>query len=112
MTPAKIDLKTVAIASMAILAWLFCAFSTANIARANGQNYNLWLLVGLLTGPLGLMFAYLFFRLTGERTRRTRYGADHRYDVPDMISCPNCGQSVPRSYDSCQFCRFPLHGRR
>ena len=109
---AKVDIKAVAIASVAVLAWLFCAFTAANMGRANGQSYNLWLLVGLLGGPAGIAFAYIYFRLSGERYRRIRYGSGHHYDEPDMIRCPGCGQAVPRSYQSCQFCGAQLHGRR
>jgi hypothetical protein len=103
----------VGLASVGVLVWLFCAFSTASLARTNGRSYNLWLLVGLLTGPLGLGFSYLYYRVTGERYRRTRYGEGHHYDIPEMVRCPSCNESVPRSFESCQFCGAPLHrGRR
>lgn len=110
---AENTLMIVALASMGVLAWLFCAFTAASLARSNGQSYNVWLVIGLLTGPIGLAVVYFYLRVSGERYRRTRYGEGHQYDIPEMIRCPKCGESVPRSFDNCQFCGAPLHhGRR
>lgn len=110
---AENTVMIVGLASMGAIAWLFCAFSLAALARGQGQSYNLWLLVGVVTGPLGLAAGYGYFRATGERYRRSRYGEGGKYDIPEMIKCPGCGQSVPRSFEECQFCRRPLHaGKR
>ncbi|PKQ28749.1 MAG: hypothetical protein CVT63_01175 [Candidatus Anoxymicrobium japonicum] len=104
-------MKIALISSVAIF-WLYCAFSAADLARSNGGSYQLWQLIGLLTGPLGLVFAWLYFKVTGERHLRIRSGEDHQYDMPEIIRCPNCGQSVPSAYEICQFCKKPLHKRR
>ncbi len=107
---AENTVMIIALAASAVLIWLFFAFSTAAVARANGQSYNAWLFIGFLGGPVAFGFAYLFFRLTGERHRRIRHGERHQYDVPEMVRCPGCGQSVPSSFPRCQFCGSPLHG--
>ena len=107
------SLMIIGLVLVGVLAWLFCAFTLAAMARSVGQNYNLFMVIGLLTGPVGLAAGYIYFRVTGERYRRSRYGEGGKYDVPEIIRCPSCGQSVPRSYDYCQFCDAPLHaGRR
>ena len=106
-------MMVIALVSFAVLGWLFCAFYTAGRARANGRDYHIWLAIGLLLGPIALILSLALFRSTGERQRRSRYGEDGKYDVPEMITCPKCGESVPRSYASCQFCGASLHiGRR
>ncbi|MHB8896656.1 MAG: hypothetical protein ACYC99_15985 [Candidatus Geothermincolia bacterium] len=102
----------VALISCAVLFWLFCMFTTANIARSNGENYNLWMLIGLFTGPVGLLFTLVYFRFSGERYRRIRHGAGKTYDMPEIVQCPGCGQSVPSGFNSCQFCGAALHGHR
>lgn len=108
---AKVTLAQVAIVSIAVIAWLACAFRAASIASNNDANYQLWAVLGLLTGPVGLAISYFYFRVTGERHRTARYSVSGRGDLPQMISCPGCHQSVPRIYESCQFCGQPL-GRK
>lgn len=105
-------LMVVGIVSCAVLLWIFCAFSAANMARTNGRSYGLWLVIGLLAGPAGLLGAWAYFRISGERHRRIRHGTDGRYDLPEIITCPGCGQSVPSAFQNCQFCGCPLHTRR
>jgi hypothetical protein len=39
-----------------VLVWLACAYYAGGIARNNGGNYHLFVLIGLLLGPLGLAF--------------------------------------------------------
>lgn len=107
---AENTMMIIALASTGILAWLFCAYSAASLARSNGHSYNLWLAIGLLSGPVGLAVIYFNIRITGERYRRTRYGDGQQYDLPEIVQCPKCDQSVPRSFESCQFCGAPLHG--
>ena len=101
-----------AIVSVVVVVWLFCAFTVANFARSNGESYGGWLAAGLLGGPITLGVGYLYFRITGERYRRTRYGEKTRSDMPEMVKCPRCNESVPRSFTNCQFCGEPLHHRR
>jgi hypothetical protein len=101
----------IALVASGVLIWLFCAYSAAAFARANGQSYNAWIVIGLMGGPITLAFAYLYFRTTGERHRRKRHGEGHRYDLPEIVRCNNCGQSVPSSFPQCQFCGAPLHRR-
>ena len=107
---ATINIAAIAIVSSAVVIWLFCGFSAAAMARTNGDSYNLWLIIGVATGPFGLAAAWVYYRMAGERHRRIRHGADHKYDMPEIIRCPGCGQSVPSGFDTCQFCGSGLHG--
>jgi hypothetical protein len=109
---AENTLMIIAVSGSAVLVWLFCAFSAASIARDNGYNYNLWLLIGFLGGPIALAGTYLYFVRAGERHRLARHSDGGRYGLPEMIHCPQCKQSVPSSYDDCQFCGAPLHRKR
>lgn len=109
---ASNTVMVIALVASGVLVWLFCAFSAAALARSNGESYNLWLLIGVVTGPLGLLFARLYFRVSGERYRRIRHGAGRQYDMPEIIECPGCRQSVPSGFHTCQFCGTPLHGKR
>lgn len=109
---AAVDISTIALVLVAVLVWFGSAFYTAGMARNSGRSYHLWLLVGVLTGPLGLAFAYLFLSLTGERSRRIRYGEGGKSDIAEMVRCPNCNQSVPRRFERCQFCGAPLSQRK
>ena len=103
----------IALVSIAVLGWLFCAFSTSSLARANGRDHQVWFALGLLLGPLALVIGFLMFRSGGERQRRKRYGEGGQYDVPEMVRCPKCGESVPKSYGTCQFCGASLQpGKR
>lgn len=108
---ANETLPLVAVISLAVIAWLACAFKVAGIASNNDANYQLWAILGLLTGPVGLAISYFYFRATGERHRTARYSVSGKDDLPQMISCPRCHQSVPRIYEACQFCGEPL-GRK
>jgi len=112
MNLLSISVQKIAIISVAVVAWLFCAFSAAEIARTNGGSYNFWLLVGLMTGPLGLALTYGYYRLTGERYRRYRHGVGRRSDLPEMTRCPGCGEWVPIGYERCQFCGTEIHGKK
>jgi uncharacterized membrane protein len=105
---AGLQLSTVAIVLVAVLVWVGCALYTAGTARNNGGSYGLWLLVGFITGPLGLVFGMVYFGLTGERHRRVRAGIGEKSDIARVERCPGCHELVPVTYESCQFCGTPL----
>jgi len=113
---AVVSTAEIAMICVAVLAWLGFAFYTGGIGRNNGQSYHVWLLIGFLTGPVGLLFAFVYFRMAGERGVRHRYGDDDGVDVlPTMIRCPSCGETVPSRFETCQFCQAKishLRGRR
>lgn len=107
---AAVSTARISLIMVAALTWLVCALYAAGTARNNGASYHLWLVVGLMTGPLGLVVALIYFRVTGERYRRHRYSVDGRSDLPEMVRCPGCGQTVPHSYMTCHFCGTSLKG--
>jgi hypothetical protein len=106
---AENTVMLIAVVASGVIIWLFCAFSTASIARTNGASYNAWLLAGFVGGPVALLIAYLYFRYAGERYRLARHSDGGRYNLPEIMQCPHCDQSVPSSFDKCQFCGAPLH---
>ena len=108
---AEETIMIIAVAASAVLIWLFCAFSTVSVARNSGDANSAWLLAGFLGGPVALAFTYLYFRYLGEQHRVARHGEGGRYNLPEMIQCPRCNQSVPSSFQDCQFCGAPLHRR-
>jgi ribosomal protein L32 len=105
---ANITLATVALLCIVVVLWLACAFYAAGRANNNGANYYYWTMIGLLSGPIGAAVAFFYFRAESERSRTRRYSEDGKGDVPKMISCPNCGESIPRVYEACQFCGKPV----
>lgn len=109
---AAVEISRIALVAVGVLVWFGCAFYTAGMARNNGSNYHLWLLIGVLTGPLGLVFGYLYLKMTSERSRRIRYGEGGKSDIAEMVHCPNCGESVPRSFVDCQFCGASLSRKK
>ena len=109
---ASNTIAIIGITSVAVILWLFCAFSAANTARSNGQSYNAWLLAGLVGGPVTWLFGALYFRFAGERSVRARHSERGQADLPEIIRCTSCGQSVPSSFKTCQFCGQPLHSRK
>jgi hypothetical protein len=111
---AENTVMIIAVVASGILLWLFCAFSTAATARNHGGDYNVWLLVGFLGGPVSMLIAHLYYRHSGERYRIARHSDGGRYNLPEIMQCPKCNQSVPSSFETCQFCGAPLHrkGRR
>ncbi len=105
------SLQRIALISIAVIGWLFCAFYTAETANSYGADYTFWLLLGILTGPLSVPLAVLYFRLSGERYRRRRYSVDGKSDLPRMVRCLRCGEMVPESFERCQFCGAPIKKR-
>lgn len=105
---AAVSVKWIAIISLAVIGWFACAFYAGGMARNEGMSYHLFWMIGFLTGPLGLAFSLIYFRMTGERYRRERFSVKGTHDIPEMERCPQCGQAVPVSYDCCQFCGEPL----
>ncbi len=105
------ELAVVAGIVVAVVIWGASAFYCGGIARNNGKSYNLWFVLGILGGPFALGVAYLFFVASGERHRRMRYADRKAGNFPEIVQCPRCKQSVPTSFDTCQFCGEPLRGR-
>ncbi len=67
--------------------------ATAFIARAKGSSFFLWLAIGCITGPLGLIAAVLYRREKSEPERR----------------CPQCGKVVKLYVQVCPRCGEDLY---
>lgn len=107
------SIQKIALVCVAALVWVGSAFWAAGYARDNGGDYGLWLLIGTLTGPLGLIASFLYFRVESDKQRRARHSVKGTHDIPEMMPCPNCGQHIPSGFERCQFCGADLrHGRR
>ena len=78
---------------MAFLVILFCfALATAIIARSKGSSFFIWFIVGLCSGPFGLLAVILYRREKSEPERRCpRCGAVHKLYVQ---VCTRCGEDM------------------
>ncbi len=106
------SLSRIAVISIAVLGWFFCAFYTAETANTYGSDYSLWLIIGILLGPASIPLALIYFRLSGERYRRRKYSVDGKSDLPKMVRCTRCGEFVPESFERCQFCGAIIRKRK
>jgi ribosomal protein S27AE len=71
---------------------LLCGLATAIIGRAKGSSFWLWLLIGTLLPPLGLIAVILY------RTEK---------DEPER-QCPTCGKAVKLYVQVCPRCGTDL----
>lgn len=76
--------------------YLFIAFSfglaTAIIGRAKGSSFSLWLLIGTVLPPFGLIAVILYRREKDEPERQ----------------CPTCGKAVKLYVQVCPRCGTDL----
>ena len=109
---AAVSVKNIAIISTAVVVWFGAAFYAAGYARNNGGDYSLWIIIGIITGPVGLIAALVYYGLAGETQQRSRHSVKGSHDIPEMVPCPDCKEMVPSGFDACQFCGAELTRRR
>lgn len=107
-----LETEYIAVIIVVVMVWLACAMYCGGIARNNGSSYSVWFFLGVIGGPLALGVACVHFMMSGERHRRVKYSEGKAGNLPEIVQCPGCRQSVPSSFDTCQFCGEPLHGGR
>ena len=71
----------------------FCGLSAGVIGRLKGSSFWIWLLVGMLLPPLGLIAVILYRRDKDEPERQ----------------CPNCRKAVKLYVQVCPRCGLDLY---
>lgn len=70
--------------------WVLCAILAGTIASGKNRSYGRWFLVGLLLGPIAVLWI-------------TRL---HKYVPPEeRRPCPKCGRTIEKSATVCRHCR-------
>jgi hypothetical protein len=77
------------IAILIILAWLMCASAAFAVAGSKGRSAIGFGMLGLLSGPIGLMLAAVASPVDRGRGR---------------IACPSCAESIVADARRCRFC--------
>ena len=75
---------------MFVALWIACSIGAAVIASSKKRNVLLWLLLGLLFGPLGLL-------TVGLMSRSEEPGDDER-------KCPYCAEVIKKQARVCKHC--------
>jgi len=105
----------------ALIVWAVCGSVAAIVAARLGSNVWLWLALGLLGGPFGLIFSF-----AAGNDRKCEYCANHidraattcprcNKDVsqsalkPPVFECASCGYRAEKRPAFCPSCREPFH---
>lgn len=71
------------IESWIFILWVFCGFVLAYVGKNRGAKFWIWLMYGLVLGPIGLLL--ILFSYGGAR-------------------CPNCKSNVYKKAEKCPKC--------
>ncbi len=82
--------------------WLVFAIATALVANSRGAGGCLWLVVGFVLGPVGLVLAVILAKPSG-RCPFCREAID-----PKATRCPHCQGVIKNSGGFCRKCGATL----
>jgi hypothetical protein len=80
---------------IAIIVWLGSAVGCYSIAQSKGLDGTLWTVLGLLLGPIAVLFVAI--ATPGSR-------APARSDIRPEKKCYNCAEMVKLEANTCRFC--------
>lgn len=77
---------------LGLLLWVIFALSTAMIAYSRGRSFFKWLLIGLIFGFLGLLYAFLFLK-----RKQIKYTVPHKDTAERKLWYYNLKQEFEKS---------------
>jgi hypothetical protein len=84
-----------------LIFWFVCAVIASLIANSKGRNGGLWFVLGLLFGPLAVLFSAVLSR---DAARKVRDGIA----LGHLRRCPACLEPVQAKAIICPHCRTSI----
>jgi hypothetical protein len=83
---------------LAALIWLCCALMSAAVAERKGRSVLVWLLAGVVLGPVGLILSII--NPGGEPSASVIKASGRK-------KCPRCAEVIKADALVCRFCQCP-----
>ena len=85
----------------AILIGIVCGLVSSYLANEKGRNWLVWLIVGFLTGPIGLILILLWPKDQKTLDQKALFDGE-------LKKCPVCAELVKAEASKCRFCLADL----
>ena len=78
-----------------------CALISSYVANEKGRHWLIWLIVGLLGGPIGLLVILLWPKDQKVLDQKALY-------YGELKKCPACAELIKTDANKCRFCGTEL----